>query len=224
MLHLALLASGSGSNAQAIFDAIQAGKLEATIKIVLCNCSDAGVLERAKSAGIKAVCIEHKNFSRREAFDLAMIECIREAGADTVVLAGFMRLLTPTFIQAFPKRILNIHPALLPAFPGAHGMRDAQDWGVTISGCTVHFVDEIMDHGAVIIQAAVPANPGESQDALAQRIHRYEHRIYPQALQWLSKDRLRQEGRHIQLLSDPQCKSSVLTEPALVWPPLEDDF
>ncbi len=222
-LQLAVLASGSGSNLQSMLDHVAKGTLDANMRLVLCNRKDAYALERARRANIPAVCIEHKDYPSREAFDGAMVACLREHGVDTIALAGFMRMITPVFLEAFPKRILNIHPALLPSFPGVSGASDAQAWGVTISGCTVHFVDSIMDHGEVIVQAAVPANPGEPLKDLQERIHAFEHRIYPQALQWLAEGRLNVAERSVRLT--PSNKPLAAAEPhALVWPPLEQGF
>lgn len=147
-----------------------------------------------------------------------------------VVMAGFMRIVTPVFLRAFENRVINIHPALLPSFPGVHGQGDAADYGVKISGCTVHFVDEQMDHGAVIIQAAVPCQAGEDGDVLGPRILKMEHRIFPQAIQWLAENRLVVEGRHVRLkVSGHPCAGQPKAdiEPAtyaLVWPPLEEGF
>ncbi len=222
-LKLAVLASGNGSNAQAMLDAAAGGVLDADIRLVLCNRPGAGVLERAERAGVPSLCLDHTAFPSREDFDRAMIEALREAGADTVALAGFMRLLTPTFIRAFPQRILNIHPALLPAFPGTHGIEDALAWGVTLAGCTVHFVDEIMDHGEVIIQAAVPVRADEPANVFKNRIHALEHRIYPQALQWLAEGRLSVHGRRVRLAPADVAPAAVDPQ-TLIWPPLEEGF
>lgn len=232
-LRMAVLASGSGTNAQAMFDAVKRGALDADIRLVLCNRPGAGVIGRAEAAGVPCRVLDHKAWKERELYDLALVEAIREAGADTVALAGYMRMLTPAFLSAFPGRVLNIHPALLPAFPGVHGIADARTWGVKITGCTVHFVDEIMDHGSVIIQAAVPHLPGESEADLAARIHRQEHRIYPQALQWLAEERLERYDledapeRGVRLLPkrDATAGTPVVPETdVLISPPLEAAF
>ena len=197
-LKLAVLASGSGTNFQAMVDAVRRGALDADIRLVICNRPGAKVIERAKAAGIICAVMDHKLWPSREAYDLAVADAILKSGADTVALAGYMRMLTPGFLNAFPHRVVNIHPALLPSFPGIHGAADAQAWGVKITGCTVHLVDEIMDHGEVIIQAAVPAIAGEPLDDLQNRIHEQEHRIYPQALQWLAENRIKmdEDGAH----------------------------
>ena len=198
-LKIAILASGSGTNAQSMIDKAAQGVLDIDIRLIAGNRPGAKVFERAEKAGIPHVCIDHKAFADRESFDREMVAAIKASGAEYVVLAGYMRLLTSTFLQAFPGRVINIHPAILPSFPGAHGGPDAQAYGVKITGCTVHFVEELVDSGPVIIQAAVPANAGEELDDLMNRIHPLEHRIYPQALQWLAEGRLHLEGRRMLL-------------------------
>ena len=222
-LRLAVLVSGSGSNLQSIIDKSEAGALDARVVLVLSNKPGAYGLERAERHGIPTLALDHTAYESREAFDRAMVAAIREARADTVVLAGFMRLLTPGFLEAFPGRVVNIHPALLPSFPGVHGQGDAADYGVKLSGATVHFVDEKMDSGPVIIQAAVPVVPGEDGDSLGARILAFEHRIFPQALQWLAQGRLRVLGRHV-LLDGPPGAPARLHGPGLVNPPLEEGF
>jgi len=222
-LPVAVLVSGSGSNLQALIDRVEDGALDADIRLVLSNRPGAVGLERARRHGIHTVCLPHGDFPDRQAFDQAMIRAIRDAGAQSVVLAGFMRLLTPEFLQAFPGRVLNIHPALLPGFPGAHGQRDAADHGVKLSGCTVHFVDELMDHGPIVIQAAVPAWPDDTSESLGARILALEHRILPQAVQWLAAGRLRVEGRKVRLLPGSVPLAPPLAH-ALANPPLESGF
>jgi len=222
-LPVAVLVSGSGSNLQALIDRVEDGALDAELRLVLSNRPDAFGLERARRHGVPALCLPHGDYPDRQAFDRAMIRALREAGAQAVVLAGFMRLLTPEFLQAFPGRVLNVHPALLPGFPGANGQRDAADYGVKLSGCTVHFVDELMDHGPVVVQAAVPAWPDDTAESLGARILALEHRVLPQAVQWLAAGRLRVEGRKVHLLAG----GAPLAEPpsaALVHPPLEAGF
>jgi len=222
-LRLALIASGGGTNVQAILDAVRRQALDASIRLLLCNRPDAGVLERARQAGIPQMVLDHAAYPDRAAHDQAMIEAIRATGADTVALAGYTRLLTPAFLHAFPGRVLNIHPALLPAFPGLHSLAEAHAWGVKITGCTVHFVDEAMDRGAIVIQAAAPRLDDEPLEALTRRIRELEHRIYPQALQWLAAGRLRISGRQVTLAAAPLPPAS-LPGPCLVWPPLEQGF
>lgn len=230
---IAVLVSGGGSNLQSIIDRIEAGMLDAEIKVVVSNKADAVGLTRARDHDIPTRVLLHTDFSSREAFDEEMVRAIRESGVNetgVVVMAGFMRIVTPVFLEPFRGRVVNIHPALLPSFPGVHGQADAADYGVKISGCTVHFVDEQMDHGPVIIQAAVPSLAGEDGDALGARILKLEHRIYPQALQWLAEGRLEMRGRFVHL--KPACRKLAVQPPAgadadtqaLVWPPLEDGF
>ncbi|WP_462326536.1 phosphoribosylglycinamide formyltransferase [Desulfobaculum sp.] len=222
-LSLAVLVSGGGSNLQSIIDAIEDGRLDASIKLVLSNKADAYGLTRAANHGLPTAVLQHGDYDSREAFDAAMISTIRDHGADVIILAGFMRILTPGFIREFTPNILNIHPALLPSFAGAHGQRDAAEYGVRISGCTVHFVDEIMDNGPVVIQAAVPALPGEDEGELGARILRYEHRIFPQAIQWLAEGRLNIDGRHVHV-QDADAIPTASTPGALVCPALDEGF
>lgn len=227
-LKIAIIASGSGTNAQAMFDHIRAGRLDCEVVLVASNRPGARVLDRARAFGAPVLELDHTAFPDRESFDARLAAAVRASGADMVVLAGYMRLLTPAFLQAFAGRVINIHPALLPSFPGTHGARDAQAWGVKITGCTVHFVDEEVDHGEVIIQAAVPALPGETEDALLDRIHALEHRIYPQALQWFAEGRVRREGRQVFIAPATRPLAPVPAHGGegawLVSPPLEAGF
>lgn len=231
MLQLAVLASGNGSNFQAILDKIGEGHLQAQVRLLLCNKSNAYALERAKAAGIPSLFLDPADFvdadgkPDRPSFDMAMVQAIKAAGADTVALAGYMRLLTSGFLEAFAGRVINIHPAILPSFAGLRGAADAQAYGVTITGCTVHLVDEKVDHGAIIIQAAVPSIQGESLEELKNRIHAVEHRIYPQALQWFAEGRLYEEGRTIRLKAAVPEKECIISDGSwLVQPPLERGF
>ena len=222
-LPIAVLVSGSGSNLQAMIDRIEAGVLDARISLVLSNKEDAYGLTRAANHAIPNLCLPHTDFPDRAAFDAAMIAAIKESGAQAVVLAGFMRMLTPAFLQAFPGRVLNIHPALLPSFPGVNGQSDAADYGVKLAGCTVHFVDEIMDNGPVVVQAAVPAYPEDDGQTLGARILRLEHRVLSQAVHWLATDRLTVEGRKVKLTAVHVAKAA-MEEDCLVNPPLEEGF
>ena len=222
-LPIAVLVSGSGSNLQATIDRIEAGVLEAKIVLVLSNKPDAYGLERAKNHNLPHICIPHAKYPDRLKFDQAMIRAIQDAGAQAVVLAGFMRMLSGEFLSAFQGRVINIHPALLPSFAGVFGQRDAADYGVTVSGCTVHFVDEIMDHGPVIMQAVVPAYPDDDEQSLGNRILKFEHRVLPQAIQWLATGRVRLEGRKVRILPAKVPLAQVL-DCALVNPPLEQGF
>ena len=196
-LRIGALASGGGTNLQVIIDRCQDGKLDAEIVLVISNNPDAVALERASRAGIAIRCIDHRLFSGREAFDAALVQALREAEVDLVVLAGFMRIITPVFVDAFPHRIMNIHPALLPAFPGLHVQRKALEYGVRFAGCTVHFVDTGTDTGPIIIQAVVPVHDDDTEETLSARILEQEHQIYPKAIQLFAEGRLRVEGRRV---------------------------
>ncbi|MEP7051637.1 MAG: phosphoribosylglycinamide formyltransferase [Pseudomonadota bacterium] len=181
-LHLGVLVSGTGSNLQAILDAIAAGALNARVRVVISNRANVQALDRARAAGIPALTIPHRDFPTREAFDEALVAALREAGVNWVVLAGFMRVVTPVFLNAFPGRIINIHPALLPAFPGVDAVKQAFAYGVKISGCTVHFVDSGVDSGKIIAQRAVPVQPQDGLPELAARIHAAEHELFVSVL------------------------------------------
>jgi len=189
-LNLGVLVSGRGSNLQAILDAIAAGSLDARVRLVISNKPGAQALERAEKAGVPTRTIPHKDFASREAFDAALVEALREAGAQWIVLAGFMRLLTPTFLGAFAGRILNIHPSLLPAFPGAHAHRDAIDYGVKVTGCTVHIVDEGVDTGPIVAQRAIAVRDDDDEESLAARLLHEEHALLVEVLRWIAADRL----------------------------------
>lgn len=222
-LNIAILASGGGSNAQAIIDKAAAGVLDVNVCCIICNRPGAGVIQRAAKAGIACVVLDHKAYPDRESYDSAVVQHLQEHGAELVVLAGYMRLLSPAFLDAFSGRVINIHPALLPSFPGVHGGADALEYGVRISGCTVHFVEEKMDGGPVIIQAAVPVNPGEDLDDLMQRIHAMEHRIYPQAIQWFAQNRISVWGREVHVA--PGSAAAIAPDGQwLIYPPLEEGF
>ena len=190
MKNIVILISGRGSNMEALIAARDAGTLPVNIAAVISNRPEALGLETAQRAGITAHFIDHKGFASREAFDAALAECIDQFAPDLVVLAGFMRILTPDFVRRYEGRLLNIHPSLLPSFPGLHTHQRALDEGVRIHGCTVHFVTAELDHGPVVIQAAVPVIDGDDEASLAARILVQEHRIYPQAVRWFAEDRL----------------------------------
>jgi len=196
-LRLGVLVSGRGSNLQAIIDSIEAKRLDAEVRLVVSDQADAYALERAKKHGIGTAVFHAKDYSSREEFDRAVVRCLRDRQVELVCLAGFMRILSPYFIREYKNRIINIHPALLPAFPGLHVQRKALEHGVKFSGCTVHFVDEDMDTGPIIIQATVPVLDGDDEEALAARILRFEHQIYPRAIQLIAEGRLQMEGRRV---------------------------
>jgi phosphoribosylglycinamide formyltransferase-1 len=213
---IGVLISGGGTNLQSIVDAVETRKLDAKIQLVLSNKADAFGLERARKHGIATEVLDHKAFAGREAYDQAVVDLLRARGVELVVLAGFMRLLSPVFVKAYSNRIMNIHPALLPAFPGLHVQKKAVEHGVRFAGCTVHFVNEECDEGPIIIQAVVPVFPGDTEDTLAARILQQEHRIYPRAIQLYAEGRLTVVGRKV--LVDGLAEDETQ---ALVQPPLE---
>ncbi len=212
MKNIVILISGRGSNMEAMIAARDAGQLPVNIVAVISNRPDARGLETAQKAGIEAHYIDHKAFAGREAFDAALAECIDGYHPDLVVLAGFMRILTEDFVRHYEGRLMNIHPSLLPAFPGLHTHRRALEEGVRIHGCTVHFVTPTLDHGPVIIQAAVPVLDGDDEAALSARILQQEHRIYPQAVRWFAEDKLRLEDGRVRLAVDT-AESTALVAP-----------
>jgi phosphoribosylglycinamide formyltransferase 1 len=213
---IAVLVSGGGTNLQAIIDAIEAKKLDAKIELVLSNRADAYGLVRARNHGIPTEVLDHKSYASREAYDQAVVDLLRGRGVELVVLAGFMRLLSPVFVKAYSNQIMNIHPALLPSFPGLHVQKKAVDHGVRFAGCTVHFVNEECDEGPIIIQAAVPVLPDDSEETLAARILTQEHRIYPRAIQLYAERRLHVVGRKV-MVDGLHADSSG----ALILPPLD---
>lgn len=196
-IRLGVLLSGSGSNLQSILDHVAAGSLAADVRLVLSNKSGAYGLTRAEQAGVPTACVEHRDFPQREDFDAEVVRHLQQAGVEYVAMAGFMRIVTPVLLNAFAGRILNIHPALLPACTGIHAQRQQAEHGVRIGGCTVHFVDEELDHGPIVIQAAVPAFGDDDEATLGRRILDMEHRIYPQALQWIAQGRVSLSGRQV---------------------------
>jgi phosphoribosylglycinamide formyltransferase 1 len=177
-LSLGVLVSGNGTNLQAILDATQSGSLAASVRCVISNRTGAMALERAARAGVPALTIPHSSFETREAFDRALVAALREHGAEWIVLAGFMRVLTPELLRAFPGRIVNIHPSLLPSFPGKDAILQALRHGVKVTGCTVHFVDEGVDSGPIIAQRAVEVRDGDDEHSLAERMHAAEHQLF----------------------------------------------
>lgn len=180
-----------------IMDAVERGDISGDIVLVLSNKADAPGLQHAAARGYETLFVSHRGFASREEFDAAVVEELEKRSVDLVCLAGFMRLLSPLFIRRYPNRIMNIHPALLPAFPGLHGQRQAIEHGVKVSGATVHFVDEHLDHGPIIIQQAVVARDDDTEETLSARILEVEHRIYPEAVRLFCEDRLRIEGRRV---------------------------
>lgn len=186
-LELGVLVSGNGSNLQAILDAVTRGELDARVKLVVSNRENAFALERAKNANVPAIVCSHKGLPSREAYDEKLVALLRDAGVDYVVLAGFMRILSPVFVRAFEGRVLNIHPALLPSFPGVNALGQALAHGAKVTGVTVHWVDEGVDTGPIIAQRAVPILPTDDEAALAARVHQVEHELYVEVLRDLSR-------------------------------------
>lgn len=190
MMAVGVLVSGSGTNLQAILDAIAGRTLDAKAAVVVSNVAGVGALDRARSAGVPTVVVEHGRYRDRRAFDAAVVAALRDHGVDLVVLAGFMRIVTEVLLDAFPLRVVNVHPALLPSFPGVHGPRQAIAYGVRVAGCTVHFVDGGTDTGPIIAQAAVPVLEGDDEEALRLRILEKEHDLLPRVLQWIAEGRV----------------------------------
>jgi phosphoribosylglycinamide formyltransferase-1 len=200
---LGVLISGRGSNLQSIIDAILRADLKAEIRLVISNRPDAQGLERARRHGIETVVIDHRGFPSREDFDRAMVSALHERSVELVVCAGFMRLFSRVMLEAFPNRVMNIHPGLLPAFPGMHAQRDALAHGVQIAGCTVFFVASGVDDGPIIVQAAVPVLPGDDEQRLSARILLQEHRIYPHAIRLFQQGRLEVQDRRVIIKGEP---------------------
>lgn len=196
-LQLGVLASGNGSNLQAIIDAIEAGKLNADIHVVLSDKPEAYALARAEKHKIPCLPMHPSNYQTREDFDGAMAELLDDFNVDFVVLAGYMRIVTNELLKKFRKRVINIHPALLPSFPGLHGQRQAVEYGVKVSGCTVHFVDDGLDSGPIIAQRVVPVLDDDTEETLAARILEQEHQLLPEVLQWISEGRVHIDGRKV---------------------------
>jgi len=196
-LKIAVLASGRGSNLQAIIEGIQSGKINGQIVLVLSDKDSAYAMERAQTYGIPTCHISPKQYSSREKYDVAIADMVKKSDADLVVLAGFMRILTPAFIDHFPNRVINIHPALLPSFPGLHAQRQAVEYGVKVSGCTVHFVDYEMDHGPVIAQRAVPVLDSDTEDELSARILVQEHLLYSEVIARIAEGKVKIQGKKV---------------------------
>lgn len=201
---LGVLVSGSGTNLENIAAKIEEGALRARIVVVISNVEDAYALVRAGRHGLRTAFVDPAAFADRSAYDRELIRILRENGVDLVVLAGYMLLVGGEVVRAFPNRIMNIHPALLPSFPGTSGVADALDHGVKVTGVTVHFVDEGLDTGPIIAQEAVAVLPGDDGETLHQRIHEAEYRIYPRAIRYFCEGRLRVEGRRVHVLAEAE--------------------
>jgi phosphoribosylglycinamide formyltransferase 1 len=201
-LVLGVLASGRGSNLQAILDAIDAGRCPARVAVVVSDRKDAPALERARRAGVRAVHLDPRAYPDRTAFDMAVADTLGAEGVELVCLAGYMRVLSAEFVRSFPARILNVHPALLPAFHGLHAQRQALEHGVKVAGATVHFVDEGVDTGPIVLQAVVPVLDGDTEATLTARILAEEHRLYPEAIRLYAEGRLEMSGRRVSVRAD----------------------
>ncbi len=212
---IGVLVSGSGSNLQSIIDHIESGTLDAEIRIVISNNHEAYALERCIKHGIPTAVVNHHEFGTREEFDRRTITILESSGVELVILAGFMRILSHEFFLAFPLRIMNIHPALLPSFPGTHVQQKAVDYGVKFSGCTVHFADEGVDSGPIIIQSVVPVYDDDDVGTLSARILKEEHKIYPQAIQYYAEGKIDINGRKVCIRNGPRLAENALHNPPL---------
>jgi len=208
-----VLASGRGSNLQSIIDSINNKNLKAQILLLITDNPSAYAIERAKKHDIEHLVIRQKEYSSRDDFYRKVTEELQKRDVGLVVLAGFMKIVGKPLIDAYPNRIMNIHPALLPSFPGLHGQKQALEYGVRISGCTVHFVDEGMDTGPIIMQAAVPVYHSDTEDRLSERILKLEHKIYPEAIRLFSEGRLEVQGRVVKIKDIDQSESSLVNPP-----------
>jgi phosphoribosylglycinamide formyltransferase-1 len=213
-LALGVLASGTGSNFEAIVRAIEAGAVQAEVRLLVCNRPGARVLEIAAEHGIATQTIDHRRYADRTDFDAAVADALTKAGAQLIVMAGFDRLVTATLLTRFPNHVINIHPALLPAFKGLNAQEQAARYGVTITGATVHLVDEHVDHGPIIVQAAVPIVPGEAAESVRRRVLQQEHRIFPYAIQLFAEGRVRVDGRIVSIVGYDRAPEEALIAPS----------
>jgi len=197
MKNIAVFASGRGSNFAAIIRAVKKGGVKANLALLVCDNPQAGAIAKAKRAGVKVALVKREDFPSKEDFEAGIVRHLEKNAVDLLVLAGFMRLLSASFVRRFPNRIINIHPALLPAFKGSHAIQDAFDYGAKVTGVTVHFVDEKMDHGPIILQQALALKENDTLESLEARIHRLEHRLYPKAVKLVLEGRLKMRGRQV---------------------------
>jgi phosphoribosylglycinamide formyltransferase 1 len=205
---IAVLASGAGTNLQALLDDPHVGPC---ISLVVSDKANAGALGRARQRGIKAVSLEPAQYPTREGHDRHLAALLEEEAIEFVLLAGYMRILGPAVVRAFQDRILNVHPSLLPAFPGGHAIRDALEWGAKVTGCTIHLVDEEVDHGPIVLQEPLPILSGDTEDSLHDRIQQVEHRLYPRAARLLVEGRLKFEDRRVHVLDEASELEDVIT-------------
>jgi phosphoribosylglycinamide formyltransferase-1 len=215
VLRVAVLASGRGSNLQAVIDAIEAGTVQAKIVVIISNKKDAPALERAHRHGLSARFIDPKPYAgrpdSREAYDRELLDVLKQHDVELVLLAGYMKIVTTVLVEVFTNRMMNIHPSLLPSFPGLDVQKKAIEWGCKLAGCTVHFVTEGVDEGPIILQAAVPILDDDSPESLAGRILEQEHKIYPRAVQLFAEGRLRVEGRRVFIEAGKPCGEAVIS-------------
>lgn len=205
-MKFAVFVSGNGSNLQAIIDAVKSGDIKAELALVFSDRHKAHALKRATDAGIKTLCLVRKDYATPQSYERDIVISLKEAGIDFVVFAGFMKILSPFFIKTYPNKILNVHPSLLPAFKGARGIKDTFTYGTKVAGVTIHFVDDKMDHGPIILQQAFRIAPKETLKSLEERIHKVEHKIFPKAIALFADDRLKITGRNVQILDKPRTK------------------
>jgi len=198
-VNIAVFASGRGTNFGAIIKAIKSGKIKADLSLLVSDTPKAGAVGRAKRAGIKIALVKREDFASKESFEARIIEHLEAGRIDLIVLAGFMRMLSLEFVKKYTGRILNIHPALLPSFKGVDAIKDAFDYGVKVTGVSVHFVDEKMDHGPIILQKALPVDQEDTLESLEKKIHKIEHRIYPEAIRLFVEGKLKLEGRKVKV-------------------------
>ena len=203
-MNFAVFISGNGSNLQSIIEAVQKGDITANLALVVSDKHEAFGLKRAEKAGIKTAVFDPKEYTNKQSVDRDMVITLKHDNIDFIVLAGYMRLLTPFFIKQFPKKVLNVHPSLLPSFKGLRGIKDAVTYGAKVTGVTIHFVDEKMDHGPIIMQESVKITEQDTLDTLEAKIHKVEHRIYPKAIQLFAENRLKVGARKVQVLDKPQ--------------------
>ncbi|MBM3250330.1 MAG: phosphoribosylglycinamide formyltransferase [Candidatus Omnitrophica bacterium] len=196
---IAVFASGRGSNLSAIIEAVKNKKIRADLSLLVSDNPQAGAIEKAKAAGVRVALVERKDFGSKEDFEKKIIEHLEENKIDLIVLAGFMRMFSPALVERFKFMIINIHPALLPSFKGSHAIKDAFDYGAKVTGVTVHFVDELMDHGPIILQEAVAVAETDTPETLEEKIHKVEHRLYPEAIELFVEGRLKVEGRKVSI-------------------------
>lgn len=198
-MNIAVFASGRGTNFSAIIKAVKSGKIKANLSLLVCDNPKAGAIGRAKRAGIKVAQVKREDFAGKKDFEAAITGHLEENKIDLIVLAGFMRMLSPGFVARYRGRILNIHPALLPSFKGTEAVKDAFDYGAKATGVTVHFVDEEMDHGPIILQKALAIEEDDTLESLEEKIHKIEHRIYPEAIRLFVEGRIGLEGRKVKV-------------------------